>query len=585
MKTLFRLVALYMLITTIACESTLNNVVPETSEADSRYLVFRNVAELESADVSEVINSVKTLGYHREGDGGGTRYYRKPLGDAALPGDQLSDEGTARWRIADAEEVSVRVFGAYVDGESDDITAITDALRYSAETETSILQPSGAMVVSDEIVFPSGAQWKGAGRINTFVKKTVSHTGRMVVTEDFDEQTGITDSNLPGLVQDVRIEGITFDGAWMSADKSAYLNDNGGGGLFLFTARSCYLVDVRVQNMCGIGVFADASMSGLTGNPVGMGRSGIFDDLYIETTKEEGLIFRGAPDRVGHNVFQWNAGARITSENSDPTNPGPRSSPTYGETNGGHTDGVVLLRGMEKGFIHSFGNFSGLAIRVVDGRYNSCLFMAETSRYGGISVEGGYGDDNVFEGFRTGGGGIGADDDTPMVYINSRGTANLNYGNSYITAYHNNTADRSPRPCVVFGPQSVAFVGHVKTRGGNVPGHGIVIDGATNYLDITVDAHGHLGDSGEVDEQGNPIESSAIFRKANFASRTMTIRGRIRNCAVGFRSQGAPRQERVELDMWLQAGQQPFVGDEPVHTGQTWDIIADVGGTPSIIRY
>src|SRR5690606_24449576 len=132
--------ALFLLFATLACESSLNDIVPNTSVEDFDYVIFKNVEELENAEVPEATNSVKTLGYHREGDGGGTLYYRKPLGDAALPGDQLSDEGSTRWRIADAEEVSVRVFGAYIDGESDDITAITDALRYSAETGTSILQ-------------------------------------------------------------------------------------------------------------------------------------------------------------------------------------------------------------------------------------------------------------------------------------------------------------------------------------------------------------------------------------------------------------------------------------------------------------
>ena len=585
MKIFFKLITLFMAITAIACESSLDNIVPNISGVDSTHLVFRNVGELEAADVPTSINSVKTLGYHREGDGGGTLYYRKPLEDEALPGDKLSDGGTARWRITDTEEISVRVFGAYVDGETDDITAITDGLRFSAERGVPILQPSGTMMVSDEIIFPSGAQWRGVGRINTFVKKTVTHSGRMLITEDFDAQTGNTDINQPDLCQDASIKGITFDGNWMTTDKSAYLNDNGGGGLFLYTARSCYLVDVRVQNMCGIGVFADAPLGGLTGNPIGMGRSGILDDLYIETTKEEGLIYRGIPDRTNHNIFQWNAGARITSEDTNPTSPGPRSSPTYGDTNGGRTDGVVLWRAMENVFIHSFGNPSGLAIRIADGRYNNCFFLAETSRYGGISVDAGYGDDNVFQAFRTGGGGIGAHDDTPMVYFNSQGTANLNYGNSYISAYHNNTADTSPRPSVVFGPRSRGFVGQVKTRGGNVPGHGIVIEGAANFIDIYADVSGHLGDSGELDGQGNPMQSSAIYRKASSTDRTITIRGKIRNCAVGFRSQGTPRLERVELDIRLVAGQIPFLGDIPAGTGQTWDIIADVGGTTSIIRY
>lgn len=582
----FRMIAFLVVFATVACESTLHDVKPMTTAlTEGKLTVFNNVEQFEGATVLSTVTGIRTLGYYSEGDGGGALYYKVPLAEDSLPGDKLSNDGSIRWRLEEKEELSVRVFGAHINGVLDDIIAINKALRYSSLKGTTILQPAGIMMVSDEIVIPNGALWRGGGRINTFVKKTENHSGRMLISEGFDMQTGNTNINQPGLFQDVSIKGMTFDGTWMSADKSAYINDDGDGGLFLYTARSCYLVDVRVQNMCGIGVFVDAPLGGLTGSPVGMGRSGILDDLYIETTKEEGLIYRGIPDRTNHNIFQWNAGARINSEDTNPTIPGPRSSPTYGATNGGRTDGVVLWRAMENVFIHSFGNPSGLAIRIADGRYNNCFFLAETSRYGGISVDAGYGDNNVFQAFRTGGGGIGAHDSRPMVYFNSPGTANLNYGNSYISAYHNNTADTSPRASVVFGSQSRGFVGQVKTRGDNVPGHGIVIESAANFIDIYADVSGHLGNSGELDATGSPIQSSGIYRKASSSDRSITIRGKIRNCAVGFRSQGTPRLERVDLDIRQVTGQIPFIGDVPTLAGQQWNIIADVGGVPTIINY
>jgi len=565
----------------LSCSKNLDLVTTDIKTGAYR---FGTINELQMGTIPDSVNSIITMGYYTDGDGGGAQYYRVAVFTDSLPGDRISNGGTVRWRLAKTNGISIRAFGARVDSTTDDAAAANDALLYAAQTGTPLLQPAGTMLVGAELVFPSGAKWVGTGRERTFVRKTISHPGRMLITKDFDMQSGSTITDESVLCKDVYISDITFDGTWMAGDKESYLNDNGGGGLFLYTAKSCYLVNVKVQNMCGIGIFTDApGSSALDG--IGGGRSGKLDNVYIETTKEEGLIYKGISDRFDHNIIQWDAGARINAESTDPVNYGPRSSPTYGSTNGGRTDGVVLLKGMERAIIHSFGNTSGLGIRILDGRYNDCFFMAETCRYGGLSVNGGYGDQVTFQAFRTGGGGIGVDDATPLVYYNAAGVGNVNYGNSYISAYHVNTADKSPRPCVVFGPQARGFVGQVKTRGDNVPGHGIVIDGAATFLDLKIDVRGHLGNSGEVDANNNPILSSGVYRKATSSSRTISIRGKVQNSAVGFRSSGTPRQERVEMEMWLQAGQLPFAGDSATLAGQVWDITADVNGVTTNIRH
>lgn len=468
------------------------------------------------------------------------------------------------WRVTG---VSVTAFGAKVDGTTDDIAAINAALIMSALVGAIILQPVGTMMVGSTIVYRSGAKWDAVASGVCVVKKTAAHTGRMLITENFDAQTGNTDPDVAGLCESVEIGTIVFDGNWMSTDRTAYVNDAGGGGLFVYTSKRCF-ISARILNMCGIGLFVDAPSGNPAGNPIGFGREGRLN-VYIDTTKEEGLIFRGIADRAGHVVFQLNAGARIISEDTTPA-PTPRSSPTYGSVNGGLTDGVVILKGMEFSFIHAFGNPSGLCIRIISGRFNLTFFMGETGRYGGVKVEGGYGDNVTFEAHRTGGGGVGVDEDTALVVFDAPLDGNVNYSNSLISAYQKSTADTSPRPCVVFGNNARGFVGLVKTRGDNVPGHGVVVEGAADYLDITLDTQGHVGTSSD------GLPSSGLYRKASSSSRFRKFSGMIRNCAVGFRSSGTPDKEDIDLEFSLAAGQTMFTGDARANPGQVWKLFGTV---------
>lgn len=535
------------------------------AKADTAVQPYGAATDIATTNVPASVSAFRTNGYYEAGDPGKASYHEGVETFGAI---QSAD---GRWWELDRSDYPVFVFGARCDGSTDDYAAVQAAIDWSAAAGCRVTQPVGISMASQEFVFPSGADWHAPFPEICIVKKTADHMGRMLVTENWDTQKGNNDPDLPGLVRHVRIWDVCFDGNWMNEDKTAYVNDAGGGGLFIYSAKQTF-VKVRILNMCGIGVYFDAPSGATT--EIGFGRSAEID-VFVDTTKEENVIFNGVADRVGHRFYTLNSGARIASETADPLVPGPRSSPTYGATNGGRTDGIILLRGGERFFIHTIGHLSGLGYRVLGGRHNECFYMAETCRYGGAAIEAGYGLKTAFEAHRTGGGGPGGTDTTPQIFFNAPTENSLNYSDCLIGAYHANTIVLTPRPNIVFGSQGSSFKGTVYSRGGTVPGHGVVFENNSNFHDIYVDARDHLG----IAEDG--LASSAIYRKTQSStSRDFKICGKVANSAVGFRAVSAVRKELIDLDMRLVAGQIPFVGDPPTQTGQDWNIRADVNGTP-----
>ncbi len=525
--------------------------------------IYGTAIGIASLNIPEGINYFRTNGYYAAGFGGAAGYYLKQALEADMPGDIIDVNGQ-RWGLA-ADDWSVLAFGARLLEGFDSAPFINAALEWSAATGFCIRQPRGTMWTGSTIVFPSGAKWVGESAKTTRVKKLASHSGRMLITKDFDNQKGNTNPNILGLCESFDVDGLVFDGNWMNKDKTAYINDNGEGGVFIYTSVECN-AKFNVENMCGIGVYFDAPSGIPSGVPVGFERKSLIE-VTSDTTKEEGIIFNGVADKVRHVFFQTNAGARIASEWE--AGAGPRVSPTYGSTNRNKTDGCLFTKGMEMSFVHAFGNQSGAGLRVLNGRFSDCYFMAETNRYGGIYVLGGYGACNKFQVHRSG----GYDGDTEaMIEFDAPMQGNVNYANTTIYAYHLNTVTLTARPCVRIGSNARGLEGKITTSGGNVPGHGIVIAGAADYLDLHVDCRGHLGVSSD------GLLSAAVHMEASSTNRSRTIKGKIYNSAFGLRTVGTARHEHIELDMKLAAGQKSWEGDAPSGQGQNWDIVADIDG-------
>jgi hypothetical protein len=393
---------------------------------------------------------------------------------------------------------------------------------------------------------------------NAVLKRANGFVGTMVRSENFATYTGTTNP-LAAYPRYIGLSGGRIDGRYMNNAFTAYENQNGGNGIEIY-AHKIHL-DTTVQNIPGVGVWCESS----TGN-------GNLDldyvrqakiRLEIQATKYEGLIWKGPSDVPIEWVMQTNAGARIASEQDT----GLVSSPTYGGTNGGYTDGVVFDTGAEISKIHSYGNFVGRGVAFNTGRFNVDLLMVETCRYGGMRILGTtYGVINNLELHRTGGYN---GDTQPSLDFQSAGNDDVGW---LITTkpYHKDTAATTPRNLIEIGAAARYLTLRGQITGDNVPGHGIVIDGGANFIDIDVTANEFIGTAGD------GLPSSAIYRKASFSTRGHSIRATVFASDVAFRSSGTPRSERVDIQAYLNSGQAIFAGDRKVNPGQLWKLAGSV---------
>lgn len=397
---------------------------------------------------------------------------------------------------------------------------------------------------------------------NAILTRASGFTGTMLRSKDFSTYTGTTDATA-AYPRYIEIRGGRIDGRYMDDAFASYENKTGGNGIEIY-AHKVYL-DTTVQNIPGIGVWVESS----TGNgdlDLDYGRQAKIK-LDIQATRYEGLIWKGPADTVIEWLGQTNAGARITSAQDT----GLVSSPTYGGTNGGYTDGVVFDAGAEISKIHSWGNFVGRGVVFNAGRFNADMVMAETCRYGACRILGStYGKINNLELHRSGGYNS---DTQPMLDFQSAGDDDVGWDIG-VKAYHKNTSATTARNMVEIGSTARQLKLSGQLTGDNVPGHGIVIDGAANFIDLDVNCTEFLGTGPDANA------ASAIFRKATFNTRGMRIRGFVTNCDVAFRSSGTPRSEEVNIQYYTtDTGALAFAGDVRSNEGQRWDISGTINGT------
>lgn len=474
-----------------------------------------------------------------------------------------TDTNSSQWVTVTAgsptpssDPVNVKDYGAVGDGVTDATTAIQNALNAGSK----VYAPSGNYIISSTLQIPSDTLLYGDPNSTTITRKS-GFTGTMVQSADFSTYTGTTDATAP-YPRYFGLRDLVLDGRYMSDDFSTYENATGGNGVEIY-AHKIELDGVQIKNQGGVGLWCESS----TG-------SGDLDLDYpkyaklsvdIQATKYEGLIWKGASDQVIERVFCTNAGALIDSEQTAGT---ITSSPTYGGTNGGYTDGVVFDTGAEISFIHSWGHYSGRGIVINDGRINAHMLMAETCRYGGVRILGGYGEIQNLEIHRTGGYNS---DSQPCLDFD----APLDDGVGWDIGgkiYQKDSANTTARNLVELNSAGRGLRMNIDLAGDNVAGHGVVIDGSYNYLDLNVNARNITGTAPDAND------SSAIYRTASFSTRQFKCVGSFVNCDVVFRSSGTPDTELLDLHYDLNTGQLAFTGDDRTNLGQDWRFSGTVNG-------
>ena len=500
-----------------------------------------------------------TAGYSAPGDGGAALYVRS-VSEPIHAGKVQSADG-AWWELAE-DCVSAVAFGLSLSPAADNTQAVNDALAYSAAKGATIIQPIGTAFYAGELMFPDGARWHAAVPYRSILKKSSGNSNRALVTDNFDDLTGTSDGYADGVPRYIEMTGLVFDGNYMTAARAAYVNTS-GGGLFLF-ARKMKL-DLVVQNQAGIGVWSECPAG--NPDPLDLGFPPSADvHLRIDTTKEEGLIWKGPVDVELKHVLQWNAGARIADDEFD----GAVSSPTYGGTNGGYTDGIVFDRGAEVGLIHAFGNFAGGGITVYGGRINAALLIAESCHFGGIHILGGQGMIDRLDVHRVG-GYMG--DARPDIFYNANGSGNVGYRINQISNHNISfPSDRGPCNRIVIGDNArwlTCLLWEVKAN--TRAGHGLVVEAGADFIQM-------LGGivhqcQGEADDT---LDSTAVLRKST-GNKNVEIEAEVVQCDVVFNSDGTPHNEKIKIRYRIDSDQAPLLGTIRSLPGQIWDISGHVG--------
>jgi hypothetical protein len=514
--------------------------------------VFDTHAEFLTANIPAILMFVQIAGYHAPGDGGGHMRERSTALD--IFAEQSADGSWWAPSVPPSGRISVKAFGARVDGASDDSAAITKALQFSSEHGVEIHQPVGTSMTGAVITIPDGAAWCGVNFMSV-VKKLPTYAGAMLKSENFDALTGTGDAFAPGVPETISVDQITFNGNYQSEDRSIYIQSS-GDGCKLFVRKPYFRA--RIFNMQGEGFFCECpNGNGPTPLRPGYSRQALID-LYIHGTQHEGMIWKGPADVRMDHVFQTDAGSRIASEEGN----GQILSPRYG----GMLYGVVVDGiGAEIGFIHSWGNLAGSGIRWNGGRINGDLLMAETCRYGGMKIEGAaYGAINTVDVHRTGGFN---GDTTPDFIYDGAGNNNVKVKIKCLSLYRANPAYTTPRNGAVITGDFLE-IGNFEAEGSNTAGHALVLENDTaQWVSIN---------GGDISRwkgaAPDGLESSAVYRKTVGNGSLLNVKANVRDCGVALRSAGTPRVETIDLQFFLNAGQLVFAGDLKTQPGQRWDI-------------
>lgn len=471
--------------------------------------------------------------------------------------------------------------GAPADADiTDDVPKINAALRI-ANGRRVILSP-GVYGQASPIILPSGC-WLDGQQFGAVIAAKTSYAGAwQMETENFDAAyaNAQTDANgdFHALVpKTVRVTGVELNGSHQSYFRSFYRR-NAGHGVRLYCLKP--EMDIRVFNIPGKGIWS-WTRGGNGPTPLRTGRTKQASlRLLVDQTKEEGIIWDGPGDIVADSIYQCNAGARIVGQAAGGEDTGKVSSPTYGATNGGQTDGVIFNTGLECKFLHSWGNRAGAGVVQYGGRLLADILIAENNHFGGIKFEGGTGMISLLKAHKNGGwvidfiGAPGVYHESANVFHNSGQTGTET--NSHVIAaiqIEDNNSTGTLRNGIVHGIQLGANSRHLIVGGchvskqGVIPGNGVYIMAGAAYFDLSgIRVHGALGDT------GGGVLSAAVHRAGGGMGR---IQGQSVGCAVGYRNAGPTTSlfiETVEMMVSANAGQVVFAGTARANPGQMWRI-------------
>lgn len=154
---------------------------------DAPMVDLASAVALGSAEDLQRGTVVRTLGFHRPGDGGAALYHIRDRAEAPEPNaaDVLAVGEDLVAVLTEAEAVNYRQFGAASDGESDDGVQVKRAHEYAAEHELPIVNRSGDFWIKDTHAIPirTSVDW-GATRFHIDERFNERGQPRFVVLGD-----------------------------------------------------------------------------------------------------------------------------------------------------------------------------------------------------------------------------------------------------------------------------------------------------------------------------------------------------------------------------------------------------------------
>ena len=189
----------------MAEDGTLASIIAEYIQLGA-ILVYDTVADLKNAENLINTSTVRTLGYHAKGDGGGAIYKVRLVTNQDTENDvdiiALHDETLVAELIC--KEVNLSVFACYGDGTHDDTNAIKYAITYALENNLPITSPQDKTYLISETLKPRSAV------IDLNNAKIITETEIDLFTWDQDEFLGSI-SNITLDCNDVASSALRFD--------------------------------------------------------------------------------------------------------------------------------------------------------------------------------------------------------------------------------------------------------------------------------------------------------------------------------------------------------------------------------------
>lgn len=293
-------------------------------------ILLANVAALRAGTSTTITQNVAFVeGYYSAGDQGGGIYV---LGASSTDnGGTIINDGSARsWYLQlYGEPVSIKHFGARVDGSTNDTNACQAADTWSrANGSYPVLFPAGICMVN-QLVVSTGSNWIGTGRsssaagavssVGSEIRQIIGSNTDLIYGNNSNANWGVTAATLQSsgnvYVDGYSLRNLTLNGNWNGGSGGNTV----GSGLAVFGSKPI-LENVYITNCAYYGMRTGWVVSDIHSyppQPPGFdlwAMEGIFFNVTIDHVGQYGWYNAGPHDSVAIKVFIIDASAAANGQ-------------------------------------------------------------------------------------------------------------------------------------------------------------------------------------------------------------------------------------------------------------------------------